>query len=49
VADGARSGCAVLCSLGGGTDRVNYIVTAEIITTQGVRLARSAHVPVGVV
>lgn len=49
VVDGATPGCAVQFTLGSGTTGTTYVVTAEIVTVNGVQLARSAFVPVGVV
>lgn len=49
VIDGATPGCAVQFTLGSGTTGTTYVVTAEIVTVNGVQLARSAYVPVGMV
>lgn len=46
VIDGDRDGCAVQFTLGLGSTGQIYTVTAEILTSNGVRLARSAFVPV---
>ncbi len=46
VADGARTQCAVQFTLGGGQVNTGYTITATVVTSNSITLARSCYVPV---